>query len=172
MPVLRSELMTCLEAAIVALGWVLAPAGEDLASSIPSEQPIAVAWRWFAIGSDPDKQASSGTPGRRVITYTLEYKAQVLGATTDKSFQYIAADLPDVLAEALLDRYGMLWSLVRERSGIGRGSLYDVGLGRDATTPPTPTNALGQVYGQITINLAVEIETRTSRERRRQEEGA
>lgn len=163
----RSQVQFLLEGAIASLGWTLAPPERELDASIANTTPLQVAYRWVSVVTTPDqnKPGAAGVPMTKAMTWTLAYAAQVhSGAKGSTSLRYLAADLPDMLAQVLLDRQGPFWAGVRNISTAGRNFLYGVEIGADVQSPPSGINANGKSQGQITFTVRVEIDARTDLE--------
>lgn len=162
MPVLRSEVMQSFEAVCASLGWVHANYSEDLATALKSDKYLNVAWRFMPTDT-VHTAGGSGQPLQRIVTVTIEYKAMVVQTRDRQLNRWIAADVPDILAEAMLDRKGQMWTLQRQRVAPGRGSLFDIVPARDVQGPVS-ANAQTHMYGQIAYAFQVEIDARTSSE--------
>lgn len=171
MPLLRSQLCALIEGTILGLGWALAPADRELIAASPSTSPLQVVWRWVRVDTTPDvgKPGGPGQPMSKVMTWAIEYAAQVHSSVkADKQYKYLAADVPDMLAAALLDRNGTFMAGVRnvqpnDANGIpGRANfVLQPVIGTDVMIPPASINANGQVSGQLSFSIRVEIDART-----------
>lgn len=164
MPLLRSQLQALLEGQIAALGWTLAPAERDFASSFPNVAPVAVIWRWQSIETrpDPGKPGGPGQPMSKSMTWNVAWAAQVHSSVrADLVYKYAAADVPDTLATVLLDYKSVFWTGVRNLTETGKNYVYGVEIGPDGMSPAPSINANGQVFGVLSFTLRVEIDART-----------
>jgi hypothetical protein len=167
MPLLRSQLQALLEGMIVSLGWALAPPERELLAAFPNTRPLSVVWRWVGIDTTPDpgKPGGPGQPMGKVMTWRLQYAAQVHSSVRgDLAYKYLAADVPDTLASALLDRKAVFWAGLRNLTEVGKNYVYGIEMGPDSMDPPSSINANGQVSGVLSFTLRAEIDARTDLE--------
>lgn len=164
MPLLRSQLTARIEQAINSLGWAFAAPDKELLAALPTTTPIAVAWRWSSIAVRPaaNQPGMGRTPMQKDLTYTIEYAAQVArGAKQDSVYKYLALDLPDMLAAALLDPVGPLFAVIPGPTG-SLSSVMSVVMNDDAQRPPPLINAVSQVTGYLSFTVRAQIDARTS----------
>lgn len=168
MALFRSQLMALIEGVCTSLGWAYGASERGLAdSNFPNTAPLQVVWRWVSIETQPDpgKPGGPGQPMTKAMTWSLEYAAQVASSVRgDLQYKYLAADVPDLLAKALLDRQAPYWSGVRNVTTEGKNFVHGIEIGSDTMLPPPSINANGKVGGYISFTLRVDIDARTDLE--------
>lgn len=164
MAVLRSTLMSRVEAVFTGLGWAMAPAEGELEKFLPNTSPLSCCWRWSSMEtvSAANQPGMATTPMQKDLTLAVEYMAQLAkGRQQDDVFKYAACDLVDMAAAALLDRQGPLFRVVDGPTGTV-SSVMSCVIGRDGIKPPGAMKMLTQMMGYMTFTIRAQIDVRTA----------